>query len=107
MNSLSQKSQRVLEALRAKSEDWSKRMPSVSSVHEMLAELGVEHNYRDSSNMVEYRSRGSKFVNSRHEGKAGKKLHVGSLVIDSSESYYSANSWNYARQLVQLVDNLN
>ena len=107
MNNLSQKSQRVLEALRAKSEDSSKRMPSVSAIHEMLVELGVEHNYRDSRNIVEYRSRGNKFVNSRHAGKSGKKLSVGSLKLDSSESYYSANSWNYAGKLVQLVDSLN
>ena len=107
MTNLSQKSQKTLLGLRAKSEDWKSRMPSISAIHELLTELGIEHRYRESKNIVEYRSKGRSYVNSRHVGKSGKKLSVGSLELDSSESYYSANSWNYAGRLVQLVNKLN
>jgi hypothetical protein len=105
---LSQKSQRVYDRLVQKSEasfSDGVRMPSLASVNELLNELGIKHSFRASRNMVEFRSRGSKYVNSRHEGKNGYKLSVGNLDIDSSESYYSDNSWNYARQLVALLNN--
>ena len=103
MTSLTNKSKQVLQRLQAKANN-NGRMPSLVSVHALLNELSVEHKFRSSRNVVEYRSKGRRFVNSRHNGKEGYLLQVGGVCVDSSESYYSVNSWNYARQLLDLLN---
>lgn len=103
MNSLSRKSQQAILRLVARAND-NGRMPSLKSVHNLLLEAGLESYLRESRHMVENRSRGARYVNSRSEGKSGSLLRVGNLELDSSDSYYSANSWNYARQLLDLLN---
>lgn len=105
---LSKKSQKVIEGLKRKSEatfSQPARMPSLKSIHELLEELGIEHTFRESSNTVEYRSAGNRYVNSRHEGKKGHLLSVdGCYEMDSSDSYYSWNTWQYAGQLLKTIE---
>lgn len=106
----------TLERLQAKSEmTGSIRMPSIQDIHKLLTDNNIQHTYRDSTNVVEHRSKGNRYVNSRHNGKDGKNLtivlsteeqeYVGRRVIelDTSDSYYSANSDMYARQLIKLL----
>jgi hypothetical protein len=103
MNNLSRQSQQALHRLVGKANNQG-RMPSLRSIHSLLVESGLDASLRSSRNIVEYRSRGRSYVNSRHEGKSGYRLNVGNLELDSSESYYSANSWNYARRLLDLLN---
>lgn len=91
------------------------RMPSISSIAKMLEDLGVKHELSDSVNIVEYRSKGNRYVNSRHRGKNGKKLTIkpneddanrsgiNHIELDSSDSYYSCNTSMYASQIIQLL----
>ena len=80
------------------------RMPSIKDIHKLLDELGIKHTFRESVNIVEYRSKGARYVNSRHSGKEGYILEVGDLKMDTSDSYYSFNSWNYSRELLRIID---
>jgi hypothetical protein len=109
------KNQNTLDALSKKAESsFSKtRMPSIKKIKDLLDELGIE-NYMDTTvNVVEYRSKGRTYVNSRHNGKRGYYLGIGKshgykcheVNLDSSESYYSWNTSMYARQIINLIDN--
>lgn len=91
------------------------RMPSIASISLMLTQLGVSHNIDDSLNVVEYRSKGRNYVNSRHDGKEGKKLVIKPskeeceksgiyyIKLDSSDSYYSWNTHGYARKILKYL----
>lgn len=82
------------------------RMPSIKSISKLLTDYGIEHEVSNSVNIVEYRSKGRRYVNSRHRGKEGKKLEIPELNrnMDTSDSYYSCNSWLYAREILQLLE---
>jgi len=98
---------KTLEQLRKKMKH-SCRMPSIVAIHNLLTELGIEHEYRESQNVVEYRSKGNRYVNSRHMGKRGYKIVINTegtfIHMDTSDSYYSWNSAMYARELMEIID---
>ena len=91
------------------------RMPSVKSIHKMLQDLNIDCNFDEKTNVVEYKSAGNRYVNSRHYGKKGYCLtiivddderdYVGTYLIklDTSSSYYSWNTNYYACQIVKLL----
>lgn len=109
---LSKKSEKTLEQLRQKADlDLKgKRMPSLKNINELLNELGVKTNFWESQNIVEYRSAGNVYVNSRHDGKKGYELkcEIGDyrIFMDTSDSYYSWNTYGFARDLVKAIDSL-
>lgn len=88
--------------------DSSLRMPSITAIHNLLTEYKIEHKYKETKNIVEYRSGNNSYVNSRHDGKVGKEIIVrnGSdthnIVMDTSSSYYSFNTYRFATELVEL-----
>lgn len=52
------------------------------------------------------------YVNSRHMGKKGMVLKIDmgkqpNIELDTSCSYYSFNTWQYAREIVKLLENKN
>ncbi len=108
----------TFEKLQLKSESFTSkvRMPSIASIAKLLTDLGIKHELYSSVNVVEYRSAGNRYVNSRHNGKVGKKLRihlseeerntVGTYLIelDSSDSYYSWNTTMYAQRIVRLIE---
>lgn len=108
----------TLEKLKAKSESFfgSKvRMPSIPEIAKMLEEMDINFTLSDSVNIVEYRSKGNRYVNSRHRGKEGKKLIIKPseldsnksgihyIELDSSDSYYSWNTSRYASKIIDLL----
>ncbi|MBK7362634.1 MAG: hypothetical protein IPJ01_10100 [Micavibrio sp.] len=107
--------QKTLDALRKKaSSSFSKaRMPSIKKIKDLLDELGIENYLDTTTNVVEYRSKGRTYVNSRHNGKNGYYLGIGKshgykcheINMDSSDSYYSWNTYMYAGQIINLIDN--
>jgi len=100
----------TLEKLRKKSDLGSSvRMPSISQISSLLAEYGIAHDVYSTTNVVEYRSKGKTYVNSRHNGKTGLKLVVknSNIVLDTTDSYYSWNTWRYAMEIVKLVETVN
>lgn len=92
------------------------KMPSIIAISKMLKEFGVEHELSESVNIVEYRSKGMRYVNSRHRGKEGKRLTIrpnqedaeksgiNYIQLDSSDSYYSSNTWGYASRIIELLE---
>lgn len=100
-----------------KAADSDSRMPSITAIHLLLVDKKIKHTFWESSNTVEYRSKGNRYVNSRHDGKRGYKIiiddiekgierdTIGTYVItlDTSDSYYSYNTWNYANQIISLI----
>lgn len=94
------------------------RMPSIKRIHELLNELKIEHYFNTTVNVVEYRSAGYRYVNSRHDGKEGYKIKITATDIlkksgihyfelDTSESYYSWNTDQYARELIKIIKYVN
>lgn len=93
------------------------RMPSIASIHNLLSELGIVHNFDgETVNVVEFRSDRRNYVNSRHDGKVGKSIEMRYtfdngetseyLGMDSSDSYYSINSFRYANKLLNIIKNI-
>lgn len=109
------RNQKTLDALRKKAESsfGKDRMPSIKKIKDLLDELVIENYLDTTTNVVEYRSKGRTYVNSRHNGKRGYYLGIGKcygfksydINLDSSESYYSWNTSMYARQILNLIDN--
>lgn len=101
----------TLEKLRIKAESsyFNKaKMPSIKQISKLLNEHGIEHSLHEKTNVVEYRSKGNRYVNSRHNGKTGFCLTIKEpyLQLDTSDSYYSLNTSIYARRLINIIDAL-
>lgn len=82
------------------------RMPSIKQISKLLSEYGIKHEVSEKTNIVEYRSKGRRYVNSRHDGKTGLCLLIKEpyLELDTSDSYYSWNTSGYARRLVDIIE---
>jgi hypothetical protein len=85
------------------------RMPSIKQISKLLTACNIEHSVSEKTNVVEYRIRGRMYVNSRHMGKKGMVLKIDmgeqpNIELDTSCSYYSFNTWQYAGQLVKLLE---
>ena len=71
------KNQKTLNTLIEKATlNHNKRMPSITKINDLLNEIGVKTSIRESLNVVEYRTGARSYVNSRHDGKVGKKMSV-------------------------------
>lgn len=94
----------------------STRMPSLKAIAELLDKEGIKYQLTDSQNVVEFRSKGNTYVNSRHMGKKGGLLKINLtdaekefvncnwIELDTSDSYYSYNTNSHARQIVALIN---
>jgi hypothetical protein len=108
---LSKKTEDLITKLEIKSNNWHKKMPSITSIRAALLEMGIRHEFYTTTNTVEYRNKGAVYVNNRREGKEGKRLkiyltdeeskvlNVPYIALNTADSYYSNNSYIYARQL--------
>lgn len=101
--------EKILERLRKKAnQTYSERcrMPSVKDICKILTAYNIEYKFDTTTNIVEYRSGGNRYVNSRHNGKEGFSLEIYeiNLHLDTSDSYYSWNSWSYAKDIVKLIE---
>jgi hypothetical protein len=91
------------------------RMPSLKAIYNLLIEKGIDCSINETVNVVEYRTRGCRYVNSRHDGKRGYRLTIPvkkgelnnngtyEIELDSSDSYYSWNSRQYAKEIVEII----
>ncbi|MCJ7767823.1 hypothetical protein MUP79_05495 [Candidatus Bathyarchaeota archaeon] len=101
----------TLRKLQEKAKDSNARMPSIVNIHALLEARGIKHEYSDSTNIVERRSGGHRYVDSRHDGKEGHSIKVLSddglrrvlIDMDTYNPYHSWNSWNYARKLLEIL----
>jgi len=108
----------TLERLENKTKSYFRsgvKMPSINSIAKLLKECSIDFELSNSTNIVEYRTKGRCYVNSRHNGKEGKRLIIRLdekdsnilgwhyLEMDTSDSYYSWNTSGYARSLVALI----
>lgn len=99
----------VLQQLKAKAKSNYKdkvRMPSIKQIKKLLDAYGITSYMDEHTNVVEYRSKGKMYVNSRHMGKKGLRLKIpdASIELDTSSSYYSYNTWRYAEEIIKLVE---
>lgn len=104
---LSDKSKATIIRLENKYNYIESKMPSINSIHELLNELGIEHDYNDETiNIVESRTGNRSYVNNRHYGQKGKSIILSNpwLELDTSDSYYSWNSWKYAGELIDRIN---
>lgn len=110
MSQLSVKTQSTYHKLNRKAQDFDSRMPAIAAIEAALTEIGIKFTAYNTRNIVEHKSKGNVFVNSRHEGKAGRKIEIRDqekgiyFSMDTSESYYSINTWGYAQALVSIID---
>ncbi len=92
------------------------KMPSLKSLHNLLNELNIQNSFGNTTHIVEFRTGLSPIVNDRHDGANGHSLKVWSLEkgkpvysrygawsVDSSSSYYSWNTYVYAKELLNLL----
>lgn len=116
----------VYKALKNKIDNNGK-MPSIINIHNLLTEIGVKHYFDgEAVNVVEGVSGQKKYVDYRYNGKVGKKIAFRATIkkgkkspfrmfgdvsdsqwfsLDSSDSYYSMNSYRYAVNLIDMLDN--
>ena len=108
MNIKNLKNYKTYEKLLNKEKDKG-RMPSLSKVSELLNEVGIENSL---SKHYEYKL--TKSTGNRYYSGGGNKEYTGykltvpsiHLNIDSTETYYSYNTWQYAGKILDLI-NLN
>lgn len=99
----------VLQQLKAKAKSNYKdkvRMPSIKQIKKLLDAYGITSYMDEHTNVVEFRSKGKKYVNSRQMGKKGVRLKIpdASIELDTSSSYYSYNTWRYAEEIIELIE---
>ena len=112
---LSNKSQKTYEALVVKSYDTG-RMPSLKRVAELLGEVGIENAFWEIETQKFTKAEGMRYYTG-----GGTRIYKGTeltvyserdeegrrfvlMNLDSTETYYSYNTYRYARELVVLVD---
>lgn len=100
----------TLEQLRLKAKsnyNSGVRMPSIKNISKLLTAYGITNYVSKRTNVVEYRSKGKMYVNSRHMGKTGWVLNIpeARMELDTSSSYYSFNTWHYAEDILKLIEN--
>ena len=92
--------------LKRKSDNQGK-MPSIKSISKLLSTLGIEHRV-DEVETYKY----GKPSGFRYYTFGGERLYKGhNLVIpeigldmDSTETYYSHNTWHYASRIIELIE---
>lgn len=92
--------------LRKKVEDNNSRMPTIKQIHFLLEHFNVDHEFRETENIGEYKTKGARYVNSRHTGKSGFEIIIRNpyIHLDTSCSYYSWNSYRYAEEILKLLE---
>jgi len=96
---------KTYQSLQTKSEGKG-RMPSLKMVSKLLHELNVEHSCYEVSTEKWGKSSGCRyFTNGGSRTYTGYHLRVPELRLDmdSTETYYSWNTWQYSRDLVNLL----
>lgn len=110
---MNDKSKKTFQKLMQKADtlSWDKvRMPSIKMIHKLLDDIWLKHWFYETQNVVEYKSKWNVYVNSRHDGKEWYNIEIKydvvgiSLYMDSSDSYYSRNTYMYARKLVEIIN---
>ena len=97
---------KTLNSLKNKSEG-NGRMPSLKKVSELLNELNIVNNLEEWSEIKQTKSPGTRYYTG-----GGKKTYNGfklrvpeiNLCIESTDSYYSYNTWQYARSIYSLIN---
>lgn len=97
---------KTLEALKRKANDEG-RMPSLKRIKSLLDSLSIDSNLEVWSEMKYTKGRGMTYTTG-----GGKKLYEGyrmivyeiNLNFSTTETYYSCNTFNYARQIVKLIE---
>jgi hypothetical protein len=106
------KNQKTLEALRKKAGLGiceSSRMPNLNKVSQLLTELGIQNSCLESSC-----EKWSSPAGYRYYTSGGSRTYTGfwlrvpqiNMNIDSTDTYYSWNTKQYAQELVKLIDTL-
>jgi len=100
------KNLKTLNSLKNKSEG-SGRMPSLKKVSELLNELNIDNSLEEWSETKQTKSSGLRYYTG-----GGTKFYTGfklrvpeiNLCIESTDSYYSYNTWQYARSIYSLIN---
>lgn len=108
---LSKKAQNTLERLTAKANHEKTRMPKLILIHELLNELNIEHKFYGTSCTKTTSASGLRYSTgggSRfYEGyKLAIELEGTRIYMDTTDSYYSWNTYHYARRILKLIDSL-
>ncbi len=81
------------------------RMPSLKSISKLLTDLGIQHTLREWSE-TKWRDSGLPYNTSGGtKTYTGYKLHIPEINLhaDSCDTYYSHNTWSYARDIIGLI----
>ena len=97
---------KTLNSLKNKSEG-NGRMPSLKKVSELLNELNIDNTLSEYIETKQTKSSGCRYYTS-----GGTKLYTGyklrvpeiNLSIESTDTYYSYNTYQYARRIYNLIN---
>ena len=110
MKNLTKQSQKTLNRLKLKSEDSKNRFPSLKSIHLLLTELEIDHKFDgDYSCTKQTKPSGYQYyTGGGNKEYNGSQLRIVSeeknINIDSTESYYSHNTYFYSKDLCRLIE---
>ncbi len=102
---LTKKSANILNRLELKANDVKgARMPNLKSIYELLTELNIDCEL-DEWLETKWRDNGLRYHTSGGGTYKGHRLRLDliNLTINSTESYYSYNTYQYADKLVDLI----
>ena len=110
MKNLTKQSQNTLNRLKLKSEDSKNRFPNLRSIHLLLTELEIEHKFNGEYSCTK-ETKPSGYQYSTGGGNReynGSKLRIVSeeknIYMDSTDSYYSYNTYFYSKDLCRLIE---
>lgn len=100
------KNLKTLNSLKNKSEG-NGRMPSLKKVSELLNELNIDNELQEWSETKQTKPSGFRYYTG-----GGTKLYTGfrlrvpeiNLDINSTDSYYSYNTWSYSEKIYNLIN---
>tara|TARA_R100000664_G_scaffold27123_1_gene37617 strand:- start:318 stop:644 length:327 start_codon:yes stop_codon:yes gene_type:complete len=101
------RNQKTLDRLQKKAEDKG-RMPSLVKISELLFELGIKHELYSICETKHTKPSGYTYTTG-----GGTRVYEGytlripeiNLNAKSNDSYYSYNTYHYARDIVELINN--
>jgi hypothetical protein len=93
---------KTFDSLSGKLEDGRIRLAHIASIHKLLSEFGIPHDYKESVNHVDNKTKG-KIITINVPEEAVDLLGLDTIRLDTSENNYSHNGRNHATNIINYI----
>jgi hypothetical protein len=93
---------KTLDSLSGKLEDGRIRLANIASIHKLLTELGISHDYKESVNPVDNKRKG-KILTINVPEETVDVVGMSTIILDTTENNYSHNGRNHATKIINFL----